>query len=88
MVSLRSSSWVVVGWDGLLIASLGFNSSNYWSAEVMLFTNSRLYLWVTTRAQVNTTIPGYIFAFLLDEEGIIVKQMFRCRRLPSAAKQT
>ena len=35
------------------------------------------YLWVTTRAQVNTTIPGYISAYLLDDEGVIVKRMFR-----------
>ncbi|OIW24645.1 3-carboxy-cis,cis-mucoante lactonizing enzyme [Coniochaeta ligniaria NRRL 30616] len=52
------------------------NSSNYWSAEVMLSQDAR-YLWVTTRAQVNTKVPGYTSAFLLDDEGAIVKRMFR-----------
>ncbi|KAK3695879.1 Lactonase, 7-bladed beta-propeller-domain-containing protein [Podospora appendiculata] len=50
--------------------------SNYWSAEVMLSANAR-FLWATARAQVNTRIPGYISAFLLDEQGAIVKRMFR-----------
>lgn len=42
----------------------------------MLSPNSR-YLWVTTRAQVDTTVPVYMSAFLLDEEDVIVKQVLR-----------
>lgn len=54
----------------------GYNTSNYWSAEVMLSADAR-YLWATARAQNNTAIPGYINAFLLDDEGRVVKRMFR-----------
>jgi carboxy-cis,cis-muconate cyclase len=47
----------------------------YWSAEVMLSRSER-YLWATSRAQQNTTYPGYISAFLLADDGHIVKRMF------------
>lgn len=47
----------------------------YWSAEVMLSRSER-YLWATSRAQSNTTYPGYVSAFLLSGEGQIIKRMF------------
>ncbi|KAH8893006.1 3-carboxy-cis,cis-mucoante lactonizing enzyme [Thozetella sp. PMI_491] len=51
------------------------DTASYWSAEVMLSQDAR-YLWATARAQQNTTRLGYISAFLLDDDGTIVKRMF------------
>ncbi|KAK3356414.1 Lactonase, 7-bladed beta-propeller-domain-containing protein [Lasiosphaeria hispida] len=48
----------------------------YWSAEVMLSHSGR-YLWATARAQRDKSITGYISAFLLGEDGQIIKRMFQ-----------
>jgi carboxy-cis,cis-muconate cyclase len=41
----------------------------------MLSSDNR-YLWATARALQNTTYPGYVNAFLLDDHGAIVKRLF------------
>ncbi|KAB5566264.1 Lactonase, 7-bladed beta-propeller-domain-containing protein [Coniochaeta sp. 2T2.1] len=74
--TLRESGAVEEEEDSYSLIPNGKNTSNYWSAEVMLSPDAR-FLWATARAQINTTIPGYISAFLVDEEGVIVKRMFR-----------
>lgn len=53
----------------------GHNKTNYWSAEVMTSPGGE-YLWVTARANSNTTRTGYISVFLLAPTGSIAKRMF------------
>ena len=51
------------------------NSTDFWSAEVMLSPSAR-YLWATARAKTNQT-TGFISVFSLAEDGAILRRMFR-----------
>lgn len=53
----------------------GEQSTNYWSANVMISSLGR-YLWATSRGQRGTRYNGYISCFLLAEDGTIIKKMF------------
>ncbi|KAK5655199.1 hypothetical protein OQA88_6098 [Cercophora sp. LCS_1] len=53
----------------------GVNNTLYWSAEVML-SKSEKYLWATARAKRGSSESGWISAFLLADDGRVVKRMF------------
>jgi carboxy-cis,cis-muconate cyclase len=64
------------------------DTSLFWSAEVMLSPSGR-YLWASTRVmdgqrlgavegnEGDSTLTGYMTAFLLDGDGAVVRRMFR-----------
>jgi carboxy-cis,cis-muconate cyclase len=64
------------------------DTSLFWSSEVMLSPSAR-YLWASTRVMNstalgavegnggNTTLTGYMTAFLLDDDGAVARRMFR-----------
>ncbi|KAK4150802.1 Lactonase, 7-bladed beta-propeller-domain-containing protein [Chaetomidium leptoderma] len=58
-----------------MLIPIDANTTEYWSAEVMLSPSSR-YLWATARTRLNST-TGFVSAFLLSEDGQIVKKLFR-----------
>jgi carboxy-cis,cis-muconate cyclase len=58
-----------------MLIPIDANTTQFWSAEVALSPSGR-YLWATARARTNAT-TGFISAFLLDDDGGIVRKMFR-----------
>lgn len=58
-----------------MLIPIDANTTEFWSAEVMLSPSGR-YLWATARARTNAT-TGFISAFLVGDDGGIVKKMFR-----------
>ncbi|KAK0615228.1 Lactonase, 7-bladed beta-propeller-domain-containing protein [Bombardia bombarda] len=61
--------------SGIKNKKKGYDTKNYWSAEVMLSPSGR-YLWATARSQQKADVVGYISVFLLAADGAIVKRMF------------
>jgi carboxy-cis,cis-muconate cyclase len=50
-------------------------NERWWGAEIAISPSGKL-LWATTRAQSNSSNPGYISAFLLSPDGDIVERLF------------
>lgn len=51
------------------------NSSTWWAADLAVSASGR-YLWASARS-MSTEYPGYISAYLLDDDGAIIEQMFQ-----------
>jgi len=51
------------------------NSSTWWAADLALSVSGR-YLWASARS-MSTDYPGYVSAYLLADDGVIIEQMFQ-----------
>lgn len=51
------------------------NSTTWWAADLAISASGR-YLWATARS-MSTDYPGYISAYLLDDDGAILEQMLQ-----------